>query len=490
MSTTLELNLQPGIVTAMFFILFDLIMLSLFDVILAKTVCILYYYRINKGKALSVTSADIPGVTTCLVGSFLDPTNIIAILVKLGLLIIVFNVNIDTRTSFSSMRLTSTFNFNSSEAAFPPDAFKVVERRKGDASACRQNTDAGVIFYRQGFNLSLSENQTSPETEIVPLSDEDIQLYLIDGSTLTCMSPDFVPNFQPLLEVKGCSAYARGDCSVESVRSFVTDGDVIGTTDSDSFDASNSPSDPQTFFPFKTFNQEQARDVWGVVGGDDIDSAVCVKIDAGLPLSRSSLTLCTVLSKIGNDTLLELWESTKIVDDVGFNMTQKMPGPLLKGQYDIGRSLCLILLKQAYSIKDYDWRSVAALLLVEGLLYSRYNLITVKSVSSRIVTEVPLISLGIAFGVFGLVVIFLIAVFLMTGHDKRPKINTIDGLSSILREEFNPTGSSYTTGRTSVIGLFDSPTETRSIRENEEAVYVSSLRNRPGRTRPAKNANP
>lgn len=461
-------------VTALFFVLFDLIMLSVFDVLLERVVCTSYYYQILNGMPISISSVNIPGITTCLVGKFWDRTNLAALLVKVAFLIVVFTVDINTRTNYTTFCLTSTFDLDPSDANFPQNKFKVVERVKSKSASCRSITPNGVTFYHEAFNLTdgkvLDNELVSPP----------VQLEAIDRSTLTCLSPDYVGEGLPLLNVSGCSPFRTSDCSDPVPVTINTSIDLFGTIEDyfsvDWYDAILG----NYFFPYYKPSLTSSQSVWA---NYSLRSLTCTVIDAGIPMDRSNIRWCIVASEIDNNTLVELWEFEK-VNTSTFAAIRQFPGPLISGDFNIETNLSLITMIVSLSKKEYDWISFAAVLLTESLVYS--NLVRSCSDSdalsskldSKIVTEVPWVPLGIAIGAFVLVIISFFVVRALTKRDQRPKINTIDGLSSILREEFNPTGQSYDTGRTSVIGLFDSPSETRSIRENEEAVYVAAVRKR------------
>lgn len=463
----LQIAFQPGMVTAVFFIVFDLIMLSIFDVVLERIVCTSYYYHIRRGKPIAVQSVNIPGVTTCLVGRFWDRTNVVALLVKVAFLAVVFSVDINTQTTFKSYALTSTFDFEPSDASFPDNKVKTVERVKSRASVCRTITPEGVIFYRQAFNLS---GNVVLDTEF---TNETSDLILIDKSTLVCLSPDLVTEPVPLLEVSGCSPQRTGNCSDLDAHTIAATNDLFPLDGGKSFSVEYNDLSGEHYFFFYQPSIDVGQTVWKDYS---IKSLTCVIIDAGVEFNVTARRLCLVVSRIENTngTLIELWRVQRNgTDDVG---TRQFPGPILNGDYDIGIKLSLVILANTISQISLDWRSFASLFLTEALLYSPYPRTVTETSSRTVVTEVPWIPLGLAIFAFVLVFIALAVVCTATGRDKRPKINTIDGLSSILREEFNPTGQSYETGRTSVIGLFDSPTETRSIKNGEEAVYVAAVR--------------
>lgn len=467
----LQIAMQPGMVTAIFFLVFDLIMLSVFDVVLERIVCTSYYYHIRRGKPISVTSVNIPGVTTCLVGKFWDRTNVIALLVKLAFLAVVFSVDINTRTTYRPYAVSSTFDFEPSDASFPDGQLKSVERVKNRAVTCRTNTPDGVIFYRQAFNLT---GNVVLDSE---LTDETGDLILVNKSTLVCLSPDFVADPAPLLEVSGCSPQRTGSCSDPDMRTIVATDDLFPLENNETywFNVEYNSLTGTRYFAFYQPSIELGETVWKDYV---IKRLTCMIIEAGVePITPRRLCLVVARIEDTNGTLIELWRMERNgTEDIG---VRPFPGPILEGDYEIGTKLSLVVLWNSFSQRSPDWRSFASLFLTEGLIYAASSRTVTEKTSRTVVTEVPWIPLGFAMFSFVLVFIALFIVRRATGSDRKPKINTIDGLSSILREEFNPTGQSWETGRTSVIGLFDSPNESRSVKENEEAVYVAAVRKQP-----------
>lgn len=434
--TEIQLNVQPGFVAAFYFVVFDHFALALIDLALARGVNVYYYRRIMSGYPVNVRSVDLPGVTSYLVDRFYAPINLVTILIKLLFLAIFFfaDLEINSRAKQSS---TSVFNnaqyfFNSSRAAGRVGFSSPPSRRDRTwqySRYCYEQEDDNIDYYPVSFNFSDSEQET------------------IDFSTVRCMAPP-VEASMPSVSVVGCSSYMSTDCQGRSVVR-VDNGFLPPLNSSGGLKVFLGITDPTVLYSVETYD-------WSEVESTFPDytncSVYCVRTEAG-PVGtdeRREFSNCLLyLPKADNSTtLIELWT----LSSNGTYLERKYPGPLFEGYIEIGNGDALKLLSSP--VLEPDWKDLSGAFVADAVEYSSKaqqfstvqdtGTVTVISTIGWILAPIPLV-----------VGIFLrIVVFKRLKSDIRPQINSVDGLSSIVREEQEPTGRSIDQGRTAIVGLY------------------------------------
>lgn len=200
----IKINLAAGYISAFYLVVFDLFLLTLIDTVFARVVCHLYYRRINAGIPILIQSADIPGVTTYLIGRFNSRTNVTILLMKLILLGCIFYIDLGITkfTPTSNIFRTGTFVFNASDSAWLNGQYRSVQRRSENVRQCRIQDGEVTQFYNIAFDLSYG----------VILDDEmfpniSVPFHEVDDTTIECLSPDFITAryISPGISVIGCS---------------------------------------------------------------------------------------------------------------------------------------------------------------------------------------------------------------------------------------------------------------------------------------------
>lgn len=454
--TEIQLGVQPGFVAAFYFIVFDLIALSLIDFVLARGVNAYYYRRIMNGYPIKVRSVDIPGVTSFLVDRFYTPISLGMTLIKLGFFAMFFfaDLEISSRVTQSSTTVLNTAQlfFNTSREAFrltfDMDSKTVVRQRAWERSrACYVQGGENLSYYPISFNFS-DRNQSQ-----------------IDFSSIRCMTPPIETSIAPA-RVIGCSSFLASNCEDEALitlkNTFVPPlGDSWGRV------VLADLMYPPVSYIMEIFDWEQTNSTFP----DYVNSTVfCVRTRIGLEdQPRPDYTSCLVHMIDSSVTLVELWT----LSSDGLYLERKYPGPLFEGQILIGDGDALKLLSKP--LFEANWKHLSGALVAdtveEAQMVQQFSttedtgIVTVLSPLGWALAPVPLL-VGI---------LLRIVVFVYFKKDFRPQINSIDGLSSIVREEQEPTGRSIDQGRTAVVGLYmrgNSAIRFGPVRDKTEATRV------------------
>lgn len=452
----LRIPIQPGFVAAIFFIIVDIVSIALVDYVLCRLSNVGYYVQIYNAKPIRVKSVDIPGVTTYLLHYFLSPLNVVILLFKLAIIALVFfvNLNIDSEVTASSYQTTrtSTYDFDPSDRNLINELDRNVSRRPRDIATCAKvdpsNPDV-VVFYRLAFDVYRSPTYDD-------ILDETAYEYDVNDSTLLCMSPDFVPDgsVMPLVTVVGCSNLTRpndtqGECSFwQPVERFFNSTDVYvleGSEGTISGYLANSKVEMEYF----RLSDESVGFLW-----PEYYPAIvhCVLLDMG-PNIRENLfnryRTCMVVSQKSGQTLVELWKLSFLSETSG-KFTRNYAGPIFDRPVNVS---VVAAINEMVRPKDIAWDTLGkSIVSVSALYQERYLNFSVYE-QERIVTIVPtwaVIAGAVLFVMSNIAVIFVNVRF---RDDTRPRLNTIDGLSSIAREEALPSKSSLKAGAPVLLGL-------------------------------------
>lgn len=474
MKDVLEIGVTPGLISALAFLLFDIILLTMFDVTMARWLSSFYYRLIfRNGYALNIRSADVPCITNFLLSSRLDIVNIVVLLSKVAVLVVMLYVDlsINSQVKYPVAALKSTNGFDLSEAKWnrtdnsrravtrdeqPYLITSTVDRRWEKVGDCRQiggNEDNfNIVFYNFGYNLKdnvvLNEESQPMDLTAVPVND----------TTVTCLKPGLVEQPVVLAVVRGCSAIRDAPCPASA---------SITITIALSFDWEHFAVYYEVVMG--TFNLslvlfEFNSEVWNHVFphlADTNATLTCARTQSSFPerthskrrerkrKARRLHTSCIFVVNANKTTLIEKWrydhETTKLVRD--------FPGPLFDSDIEIGISHKANLLFMIMW-RDVNWLALASVVIKEGAIYRHLNQKEITTI--RQPRTVTVISYAAVFATVALSIVIIalhLAVKKILATDNRPQLNSIDGLSSIAREQTAPSGSSIFKGSTCFLGF-------------------------------------
>lgn len=445
----MEIRVRPGYVSAFYFVLFELFLVPLVDNILSHVVNYLCYRDIYRGTKIDLKSADIPGITACLIGKRYSLLNMLVLIVKCALLAMIFEMDLSIETSEIHNRetRTATFMFNASDSQWE-NQVHVINRPYSRLQYCRKlDVETGeIIYYSAAFNL---ENGTVLQNETTSL--EHDSSYNVNGSTFQCLGPHDVYDEYVVLNMRvvGCSTRTKYYCTRRDEMTktwkyeFYTGPFTVSPY---AFDR-NSFNDSKIGF----MNQTIVDEIWS-----EINSPTLVCLQKNLPGKISSdrpnvvmQTDCLLSGKVSKtETLLEHWRY-----DSGGKLRRYYAGVVLEGDVDIGKSVRISILW--YLSRAVDWEVLSSLLLSYSMVYEpiQRNFTKIGEIEYE-VTVIPDFAIPLTVSVVSIAIIIQIVVYFTIGKDRRPRINTINGISSVLREEKQPTGRSLRRGRPATLAWY------------------------------------
>lgn len=444
----LELFVQPGVISALLFIFLDIFTVGILDIVLARLVCLAYYRNINEGKPVSVKSADIPGLSNYLLGQSLSPINIVALGTKLVLLGVVLAANMSIQTRGTKTNIESrnaTFAFDPTDNEREVGGNYKVRRRLETSKSCFEEDGDELIYYPLRFNL---KNGTVLEGPDFPAAENEKEMYDVDDATVVCMSPSQVGNYESMVTVLGCTRKDPGQCLTVISRNTTKDVSI-------DYEEGETYSGEITH-RYLNFDEAGVRRLWS-----EYDNPVltCLTTQIGVTKnsesSKYSHCLLVSIEDEEDETIVERWilspagkGSSKEFDE----FVMEYPGIRFKGKVEFGQLAAAQYLELPFPFTDY--RTLSGDLVAQA---SKYEY-SPKSVELLVKVETPVTvigywAVGMVVGSILIVVLGLIITVILLRKDTRPRFNTINGLSSIVREEHEPSGRSYTAGESAVLGL-------------------------------------
>lgn len=482
----LQVSVHPGAVLAFNFLVFNLILGSLLDWILSRVLSIFYHMRISSGRPINVRTADMPGITTFILENRLWPSNLIALFFKLSFIVLLLYIDLnvigDVGVSVKPHRRYGTFDFDPSTSAWPfnvrKDLTRTVSRNWATIRSCRlldNQRGPGISYYSLAFNLSdgvvLKDELAPVGTPVAP----------VDESSQVCLDPASVQSPRVVARVRGCSwlhpplvqlpereqrqekgtlkrGKSRRTGEMTSIRqSRLTEqtkvrceenSSIVAKLDlpfNDSFRYTALASASIGLF---TFNVS----VWGsTIQAYATPSSMltCFINEYGLKTNGliSRNFYCIFVVHKNNSTLIEAWR----YDQKRQLLSRTFAGPVFDGIIEIGVFPRLHIL--FFSLQEQNWVTFSSLVVSAGMVY-RYRPDTLLlRESTHIVTTIPLAVVIVAVSMTVAIITASVIVTLTVGRDTRPQFNTIDGLSSILREEKLITGCSTIHGDPAYVGF-------------------------------------
>lgn len=472
-STDVLYRAQPGITSAIYFILFDLVLLAILDVVLARIVCYLYYRRITAGEAVVVKSADVPALTTFLIGERATFPNILAIFVKIAVLaiILVVDLNIDSGvvTPEKSFQRSAIFSFDPSEERWTQPVTKNVVQRWERVRRCRESDRArgNITYYSISFDLL--------DDPIVPGGGYPDDLWIVDDSTIVCMKEGNVDLDSVMVNarISGCSQHFGNTLCSNQTR-------VYKYYDLDAFLRGLNYS----FYKVVVGRDELAYQYWNL-NSAQVESLfseyyrpnlTCFKTRIGPSTNFQNYFGCFLVEHKDGMTLVELWRYSRRINA----LWRDFPGPLFEGDINIGQHAIRRSLETFWQVQD--WESLSGTIVADSSHYVEFST-PVKATyfeNSYTVTKISPYAIALAAVLVLLAIILRVVVAFTIQKDKRPQINSIDGLSSIAREESEPTGFSFITGHGTKIGLCHRDGHRihfGTLKQREKCVRMDTVKN-------------
>lgn len=451
------IDIPSGYVLAVFFVVFDVICLAITDVLLTRFVCALYYRDIHAGNVIDVHSLDIPGIVNYLVGKWFSFANLVTLFIKITLITFVFFINFKVNSTdgfeYKMERRKATYDFVPTDAEWGSGNVRAVARRaEFTRLSCREFDGDKVTFYRSVFNLT--DDLVLLDETNVPNATNGI--YPVNDDSFLCVSPRHVrdSNADPILFVKGCSSlgtttcansteYRRTVTSVRPIKSLqfpISAGTGVMGYGAEWY---NNTDIARVFPEYVNPSLFCLQQCFG------IQNRCCrTREDTNC---RKIITPCLIVAedREKNETLFERW---LLENEMGSSLVlvRTHPGPIIAGVYNFGVNRKSVALLDVQT--SVNWWEYAGVLLTDSFVYRYAPRVYERKEPTR-PTFIPLESIVLGALMLCILIFGAVGIGMTIGTDERPRFNTVNGLSSILREEHSSTGNSYREGASVLLGF-------------------------------------
>lgn len=449
METNVILDIRPGITSALYFIFFDMILITVVDMVMTRVMSYHYYNTVYNGQQLTLKSANIPGVTTFLIGDFHSPANIIALLIKVTFLVAIFIVDLKINSCEAYDKeviyRTAYMNINASYVAWEPARNPRVSVTWPDSQNCRMiNYDNGTIIY-YALALNLDDNVTLEGEKYEPSDSIRRDFYPIDSESVQCLAPGKVAeeNVLPIARVLGCSKVDSSGCTnLELVTYQVRVGnEAIKNKVSVTFES--------THFDFALDETQDLRleGAWEAYRNPKLS---CISVGFRSKSQQPNFRYnCLLVAEYVNKnnisgTLVEHWTINRqnmrhnrsyILRDNLIELLRYYPGPVFEGHLDIGQvQTAYLLLLLGYAGRQSNWASVSSILVKNAASYTRMDKEITVSHETFQQTEIPAYAVLIIIIIIAAVLVSLTVVSIKFGISYRPALNNINDLALMAKE--------------------------------------------------------
>lgn len=451
--SVIEVSVSPGVISALLFIFLDIFTVGILDMVLSRIVCLSYYRNINEGRPVTVNSADIPGLSNYLLGRWISPTNLIAIGAKLALLIIVLTANMSIKSRAFVERpevVTGKFDFEPSDKFMKDQNNSRVEPRLESSKSCIREDPRSdeLVYFQLRFNLS---DQPDPETDKREIND----------TSIICMSDENVSHQVIVATVLGCTRVIKDDdqtCLSVTSQNHRKTAKNLTRSENPGFYVGKDIT-----HTYVEFQKDEVELTWSEYRTPRL---TCLSTNIGInsAIISPSYTHCLMVSQDDDEqqTIVERWvlgPSINSSDDVfrEDDFILEYPGVIFKGIVEFGRIASATYLQLPFPFPDY--RTLSGELVAQASHYvelkSKDQKLDqlVRPDDNKTVTTIDVFAVGLVMGAIVIVIVGYVVTLLLLRQDTRPRFNTINGLSSIVREEHVPSGRSYACGDSAILGL-------------------------------------
>lgn len=472
----IEIRNGAGFISAFYFVFLDLVLITLLDSVLSRLLSFYYYRKIYSGRPMRIQATN---TILGLANSFLKPwhslPNMIALLIKVIFVGSVFflDLNIDAKKImvFEKQRYFGAYSANIDVFTGEEDSLGLKPFRF--IMDCKEMDGDNGTYYQVAFNFTPNVGDVdTPNVEDVDSAIDLIPIY--NESTTICLSPKFVKQPKESLVVLGCSELGRVNgtpCEYEArlsknatALSFFNLSE--GTASIIEFSAKT-----KNYYSYSRFefNRSVVISIFPEYVDAEVVEITCLRTLMGLP-DLVFTTQCHLFVFRNGETLIELWT----YNEDSRNIARKFAGPIFKGKVTFLFKQKERIIWQSFVASSSNWQSLSDIIVFEISVFDDSQQTIEILTKEVIVSQIPSFSVGI---VIAMVVIcissFVITSLTVDRTDNRPHLNTINGLSSIAREERDPSGASTTKGTTMVLGLIlqnDGTVRLRPLERFEDAV--------------------
>ena len=438
----IRLDAKPGVVSAILFVFLDLALIAALDRILEIFVNRYYYRRMRNGNVLRVRSANIPVLTTYLLDKIYLPGNLLALIVKSGVIAIVFliNLNIDSVNVPTFQAVSRRATFGMDPAAYAGDSWPLftVTRMWKRTQSCFTTKDEVITYYKLAFNLS---NGVFLEHDRGVSGVNKSRQYEQEKGSALCLSPEYVLDPISSANVTGCSRVTEDGCHAW----------IASEREGNLTIAKERPyTNHGVNYTLTYFDQGEVNSTWPEFKNVQL---TCV----AARLTRKIPRKCLLVSRNGTHTIVEYyWHIRKDGSrrtEIATVLLLRRPGPVFEGDIPISELLCIAVLVRYFGETSFrsdkpDWKLLSARLVSHAQAYTgereSYRVIT----GDKIVSELSIWAIVVTACLAALTLAVYTSTMVSFHRSPLLQLNCVNGISSMLARK-----SGLTYNECAVVGL-------------------------------------
>lgn len=422
-----DFHLRPGILSVISFLFLEVAVLGAADIAITRILASYYINRVVKrGARVELRNTDTLGLTRHVIGDRLAFGNILTVVFKLLIFVTIFliNLSLSSRTVIletGKIRM-GTFYLNPSDDAWNRDVVYTISRAHDDSRACYERDGDMITYYRIAFNLTggvlLEDDLGDPDVN-------ETSQYQINRSSIVCLSPTNSARPLQLAKVIGCSRN-REDClEKKEIAKNITD---VGNVTS-----SSGIRRGGFLFNYTNF-EDRIVEMYFPEYPIDRVNFTCMSVWVGHDENARASRKCLLVYRTGERTLIEKW-SIFPHEAGGLYFSMIEAGPIFLGDVPIERRQSGDYLSRFDFISENDYTKLASDLVSLSGDFNGNTLVTFKETDT--VSSLPVVSLVGAGILVAFVIVVTIIALVISVRNKSPRINTIAGLSSLMRAQFH-----------------------------------------------------
>lgn len=442
------LNIRPGLISALYFLLFDLVLISIIDTVMSRVMASYYYNTVFNGRQLAMKNADIPGVTTFLIGNVFSWVNIVALALKISVLVAVFIIDLEigAMEAVEKKRIDRSmyFRFNASDSYWNNLRPSIYSNSR-ESYDCRViETNDAIMYYSNVFDLA---GNISVNDKLLHSNMHNNSAYEIDYKSVQCLAPGkVVPrNVIPTMRVLGCSKVNSKNCQFYNL---VTAYARTGRTGDELFGTLDSAGTNITQKMIYTLDV-QLEGEW--VAYKNTELACVYRIAGSVRGKMKKQYRCLLFAEYSPfddraGTLVEYWKiktaevhnHTDILRNNRLRIERAYPGPVFEGNISIGlyqkAYLCFLIWGRE---NRYNWATLSGILVGNAAVPAQKKL-SITALGK--VHQQTVIRMYAAYIIFFLIIITVVSsaiVCFKLGLRYQPDLSNINRLALYAQDRYS-----------------------------------------------------
>lgn len=431
-----RLPVSTGLISALVFVLLDLVFLTTLDLLLSRLLCTLYYRDIDIGRPIRVRSTNVLGVTNFQIGRYFQLPNILALITKLFCLgcVLVLDLSISSEVRYSDHLVSSNsiFTFNASKSDYSYSSGSYLHRKVEDqfeaVRSCYSVKGEAITYYAVAFN------STDDGTKSIGDDNKETRASTHFDS-FRCLSPRNLRNKSDAISIAkviGCSkAFGNESCSTAVYHRFTR---VLPNEGANNISLRSSPENfiNITYLEW-SYGENDSRLIFPEYK-DNRPHITCLQTSVGTEEVSKKFSTCLLTVELDNGFLVEKWNLNRTPNsqytDLG-EFSRRFAGPIFHTKMSVGFETMMFMTSQ-FEV-DTNWLTFSSNLIGTASVPQKINYRFNFRENTGTVATLPVVYVTLAATLSCIVLVAWFVSLCTIAKDRRPVLNSLDGLSAIIQ---------------------------------------------------------